>query len=99
MNRFHRQRGKTCHNTAELGPKVAINRVVVLIFTDSSSLRLYYSSVVVGKLDQYRNFIVVAVDINAYTVFKLSHPKKWTISQKGYPVPISNHYSQRTSLP
>lgn len=41
----------------------------MLTFTDSSYLESFYASYVVSKLDQYRNFIVVAVDLNAYTVF------------------------------
>lgn len=40
----------------------------MLTFTDSSYLESFYASYVVSKLDQYRNFIVVAVDMNAYTV-------------------------------
>ena len=40
----------------------------MLTFTDSSYLESFYASYVVSKLDQYRNFIVVAVDLNAYTV-------------------------------
>ena len=53
---------------ADLVPKVAINRVVMLTFTDSSYLESFYASYVVSKLNQYPNFIVVAVDMNAYTV-------------------------------
>lgn len=48
----------------------------MLTFTDSSYLESFYASYVVSKLDQYRNFIVVAVDMNAYTVLFLQEASK-----------------------
>ena len=65
---YKSKQGKSVITLADIVPKVAVNGVVMLTFTDSSYLESFYSSYYVSKLNQYRNFIVVAVDMNAYEV-------------------------------
>ena len=62
------KQGKPVVTLADIVPRVAVNGVVMLTFTDSSYLESFYSSYDVSRLSQYRNFIVVAVDMNAYEV-------------------------------
>lgn len=49
-------------------PKIQRNGSVLVTFTDSSYLSAFYTSYQVSHLNNYSNFLVVAMDEDAYHV-------------------------------
>ena len=63
--------GKPITTLKELILRVQKNGIVMVTFTDSSYLGAFYTSYQISHLDQYSNFIVVAMDLDGYHVLSI----------------------------
>ena len=60
--------GITMRSFKDMIPTIQKNGSVLVTFTDSSYLSAFYTSYQVSHLDKYSNFLVVAMDEDAYHV-------------------------------
>lgn len=69
-----------------MAPVIQKDGIILVTFTDSSYLESFYTSYQISHLENYPNFLVVAMDKDAYAVYLTFSSNIQTLDAQGYPV-------------